>query len=227
LSSAVIYAGDVRAQGRGVCRSAGFRAGRQDSVRFPRHDRNAAKWLIYYIRRNGRPERVAMQLAVSRVDEENDQQGWHPRAHGVQRHASLQSGQLIATLESTGARMARINASRRSTRLSISSSSRPIARGYREGALADFAGGMLLTPTEIDKERGVIEEWRGGPGPIAPARPADLGPHYQSSTNAADREARDPEVVHARSAEGLYTKCTTDRMAVVASAMSILRRWRR
>src|SRR5204862_5110551 len=32
-------------------------------------------------------------------------------------------------------------------------------------AMADFAGGLTLDPTEIDKERGVvIEEWRGGLG---------------------------------------------------------------
>ena len=32
-------------------------------------------------------------------------------------------------------------------------------------ALADFGGGMLLAPDEIDKERGVvIEEWHGGLG---------------------------------------------------------------
>ncbi len=74
-------------------------------------------------------------------------------------------------------------------------------------ALADFAGGMLLTPAEIDKERGVvIEEWRGGLGRrLAPARPADPGPllPVQVRRTPADRQAGDPEVVHARSAAGV------------------------
>ena len=74
-------------------------------------------------------------------------------------------------------------------------------------ALADFAGGMLLTPAEIDKERGVVDR-RVARRPrrrIAPARPADPGPllPVQVRRTPADREARDPEGVHARSAEGL------------------------
>ena len=66
--------------------------------------------LTYYIRRNARPEqRVAMQLAVKAgsIDEESDQQGLahfleHMAFNGT-RH--FKAGELIATLESTGARM--------------------------------------------------------------------------------------------------------------------------
>src|SRR5262245_21264270 len=66
--------------------------------------------LRYYIRRNGRPEqRVLMQLVVKAgaIDEEDDQQGLahfleHMAFNGT-RH--FKAGELIATLESTGARM--------------------------------------------------------------------------------------------------------------------------
>ena len=66
--------------------------------------------LKYYIRRNTRPERrVSLQLAVKAgsVDEENDQQGLahfleHMAFNGTKR---FKPGELIAALESTGARL--------------------------------------------------------------------------------------------------------------------------
>src|SRR5262245_55918480 len=66
--------------------------------------------LTYYIRKNARPEkRVSMQLAVKAgsVDEENDQQGL---AHFVEHMAfngskRFKPGELVAALESTGARL--------------------------------------------------------------------------------------------------------------------------
>src|SRR5262245_7882506 len=66
--------------------------------------------LEYYIRRNTRPEkRVALRLAVKAgsVDEENDQQGLahfleHMAFNGTKR---FKPGELIASLESTGARL--------------------------------------------------------------------------------------------------------------------------
>ena len=66
--------------------------------------------LTYYIRKNGRPEkRVSIQLAVKAgsVDETDDQQGL---AHFLEHMAfngsrNFKPGELIATLESTGARM--------------------------------------------------------------------------------------------------------------------------
>src|SRR5215203_3363911 len=66
--------------------------------------------LRYYIRKNGRPEqRVMMQLAVKAgsIDEADDQQGLahfleHMAFNGTQH---FKPGELISTLESTGARM--------------------------------------------------------------------------------------------------------------------------
>src|SRR5919206_696951 len=66
--------------------------------------------LTYYIRRNTRPEnRVSMQLAVKAgsVDEADDQQGLahfleHMAFNGTKR---FEPGELVAALESTGARL--------------------------------------------------------------------------------------------------------------------------
>ena len=53
---------------------------------------------------------------------------------------------------------------RASTKRSTCSTCRPIARASLDhglAALGDFAGGLTLEPTEVDKERGVVlEEWR-------------------------------------------------------------------
>ncbi len=127
--------------------------------------------LRYYIRKNGRPEqRVMMQLAVKAgsIDEADDQQGLahfleHMAFNGTQH---FKPGELISTLESTGARMGPHLNAYTSFDETVYQFELP---SNREGivdkglqALADFGGGMLLAPAEIDKERGVvIEEWRG------------------------------------------------------------------
>src|SRR5688572_10246414 len=128
--------------------------------------------LTYYIRRNTRPEkRVLLQLAVKAgsVDEADDQQGLahfleHMAFNGTKR---FKPGELIAALESTGARMGpHVNAYTsfdETVYMFQLPTDKPgvVERGLQ--GLADFAGGMTLDPAEIDKERGVvIEEWRGG-----------------------------------------------------------------
>ena len=130
--------------------------------------------LKYYIRRNTRPEkRVSLQLAVKAgsVDEENDQQGLahfleHMAFNGTKR---FKPGELIAALESTGARLGpHVNAYTsfdETVYMFELPTDKPglVEKGMQ--ALADFAGGMSLDPVEIDKERGVVvEEWRGGLG---------------------------------------------------------------
>ena len=76
-----------------------------------------ANGLQYFIRRNGKPEkRLLMQLAVKAgsIDEADDQQGL---AHFLEHMAfngttHFKPGELIATLESSGARMGpHVNAS--------------------------------------------------------------------------------------------------------------------
>src|SRR4029079_18497001 len=79
------------------------------------------------------------------------------------------AGELIATLESTGARMGpHVNAYTAFDETVYMFELPTNREGIVEKgllALADFAGGMTLAPEEIDKERGVvIEEWRGGLG---------------------------------------------------------------
>ena len=130
--------------------------------------------LRYYVRRNGRPEkRVMLQLAVKAgsVDETDKQQGLaHFLEHmGFNGTSHFKPGELIATLESTGARLGPHVNAQTGFDDTIYMFQLPtdkdgiVEKGMQ--ALADFAGGMTLDPKEIDKERGVvIEEWRGGLG---------------------------------------------------------------
>ena len=175
-----------------------------------------ANGVQYFIRRNGKPEkRVLMQLAVKAgsIDEADDQQGL---AHFLEHMAfngttHFKPGELIATLESSGARMGpHVNAST-SFDETIYMFQLPtdkegvVEKGMQ--ALSDFAGGMTLDPKEIDKERGVvIEEWRGGLGAGARLRDQQIPVLYYQSKYAravTDRQARDPEVVHAGPSQGL------------------------
>lgn len=123
--------------------------------------------LRYYIRQNERPaDRVLMQLAVKAgsVDETDEEQGIahfleHMAFNGTKRFAA---GELIAALESTGARMGPHVNAYTSFDETVYMFQLPTDReGVVEKgmeALADFAGGMTLDPKEIDKERGVVIE---------------------------------------------------------------------
>jgi len=127
--------------------------------------------LRYFIRKNGEPDdRVMLQLAVKAgsIDEDNDQQGLahfleHMAFNGTKR---FKPGELISTLEATGARMGpHLNAYTSFDETVYMFQLQTDRAGLVEKglqALADFAGGLTLDPKEIDKERGVvIEEWRG------------------------------------------------------------------
>jgi zinc protease len=127
--------------------------------------------MTYYIRKNTRPEnRVELRLAVKAgsVDEADDQQGVahfleHMAFNGTRR---FKPGELIATLESTGARMGpHLNAYTGFDETVYMFQLQTDREGLVEKgvqALADFAGGIAFDPKEVDKERGVvIEEWRG------------------------------------------------------------------
>src|SRR4051812_9840692 len=121
--------------------------------------------LNYYIRKNSRPEqRVFMQLAVKAgsIDEEDDQQGLahfleHMAFNGTRHY---KAGELISTFESSGARMGpHVNAYTAFDETVFMFELPTNREGVVEKglqALSDFAGGMLLSPDEIDKERGVV-----------------------------------------------------------------------
>ena len=186
--------------------------------------------LTYYIRRNGRPEkRVMLQLAVKAgsVDEADDQQGLahfleHMAFNGTKR---FKAGELIAALESTGARMGpHVNAYTsfdETVYMFQLPTDKPgvVEKGMQ--ALADFAGGMTLDPAEIDKERGVvIEEWRGGLGAGSRLRDQQIPVLYHKSKYAERLPIGKPEVLKTFTPDRLRAFYTTwyrpDRMAVVA-----------
>jgi len=127
--------------------------------------------LTYLIRKNGRPEKRAMlRLAVKAgsMDEDDDQRGL---AHMLEHMAfngstHFKPGELVSYLESIGARFGpHVNAYTsfdETVYMLDVPTDRPgtLTRGFE--ALSDFAGGVTLDTTEIDRERGVvIEEWRG------------------------------------------------------------------
>src|SRR5688572_31154069 len=184
----------------------------------------------YYIRRNTRPEkRVALRLAVKAgsVDEENDQQGLahfleHMAFNGTKR---FKPGELIAQLESTGARLGPHVNAYTSFDETVYMFELPtdkaglVEKGMQ--ALADFAGGISLDPAEIDKERGVVvEEWRGGLGAGSRIRDQQIPVLFYESKYAERLPIGKPEILKSFKPERLrafYTKWyRPDRMAVVA-----------
>ena len=145
-----------------------------------------------------------LQLAVKAgsVDETDAQQGLaHFLEHmGFNGTTHFKPGELIATFESTGARLGpHVNAQTGfddtiymfqlpTDRLDI------VEKGMQ--ALADFAGGMTLDPKEIDKERGVvIEEWRGGLGAGSRLRDQQIPVLFAGSKYAERLPIGKPEVL--------------------------------
>ena len=183
----------------------------------------------YYIRKNGRPEkRVTMHLVVKAgsVDETDQQQGLahfleHMAFNGTRR---FKAGELIAALESTGARMGPHVNAYTSFDETVYMFQLPTDREgvVQKGlqALADFAGGMMLEPAEIEKERGVvIEEWRGGLGVGSRLRDQQIPVLYHQSKYAERLPIGKPEVLKSFTPAELrafYTKWyRPDRMAVI------------
>src|SRR5262245_51719267 len=127
--------------------------------------------ITFFIRHNALPnDRVMLRLAVKAgsIDEDDDQRGL---AHVVEHMAfngtaHFKPGELVSYLESIGAQFgAHVNAYTsfdETVYMLDVPTEKPgvLERGFE--ALSDFAGGLTLDPTEIDRERGVvIEEWRG------------------------------------------------------------------
>jgi zinc protease len=189
-----------------------------------------ANGLRYYVRRNARPEkRVMLQLAVKAgsVDETDAQQGLahfleHMGFNGTRR---FKPGELIAALESTGARLGPHVNAQTGFDDTIYMFQLPtdkagiVEKGMQ--ALADFAGGMTLDPKEIDKERGVvIEEWRGGLGAGSRLRDQQIPVLFAKSKYAERLPIGKPETLKTfppSELRAFYTKWyRPDRMAVVA-----------
>src|SRR5439155_7075943 len=130
--------------------------------------------LKFFIRQNGRPEkRISLRLAVKAgsLFEADDQQGL---AHLIEHMAfngsdHFKPGELVSYFESVGARLGpHVNAYTsfdETVYMLDLPSDKPDVVEKGLTALGDFAGGLSLTQTEVDKERGVVvEEWRGGLG---------------------------------------------------------------
>jgi zinc protease len=185
--------------------------------------------LKYYIRRNGRPEkRVSLRLAVKSgsLEEEDDQQGL---AHLIEHMAfngseHFKPGELISYFERVGARLGpHVNAytSFDETVYMLdlpTDQSEVVARGVT--ALADFAGGLTLDPTEIDKERGVvIEEWRGGLGAASRVRDKQIPVIFYNSRYAQRLPIGKPEILRTAPAARLRAYYDTwyrpERQAVI------------
>jgi zinc protease len=127
--------------------------------------------LTFFIRHNSLPnDRVMLRLVVKAgsVDEADDQRGLaHVLEHmAFNGTAHFKPGELVSYLESIGAQFgAHVNAytsfDETVYMLDVPTQRAGVLeRGFE--ALSDFAGGLTLDPTEIDRERGVvIEEWRG------------------------------------------------------------------
>ncbi len=130
--------------------------------------------LTFFIRRNTQPEkRAALRLVVKAgsIDEADDQRGLaHLLEHmAFNGSAHFKSGELVSYLESIGSRFGPDVNAYTSFDETVYMLEVPTDReGILErglDALGDFAGGISLDSTEIDRERGVVvEEWRGRQG---------------------------------------------------------------
>ncbi|MEX2662500.1 MAG: insulinase family protein [Vicinamibacterales bacterium] len=185
--------------------------------------------LTYYIRKNTRPEkRVMLQLAVKAgsVDETDQQQGL---AHVLEHMAfngsrHFKPGELIKTLESSGARMGPHVNAYTSFDETVYMFQVPtdkeglVARGLQ--ALADIGSGLTLDPKEVEKERGVvIEEWRGGLGAATRLRDQQIPVLYHGSKYAERLPIGEPNVLKSftlATLRAFYTRWyRPDRMALI------------
>src|SRR5690606_39255700 len=93
-----------------------------------------------------------------------------------------------------------------------------VRRGFE--ALGDFAGGILLDPEEIDRERGVVlEEWRGRLGAGTRMQEPQIAALFGESQYAARLPIGTPEILKSFPPERLRDfyrdHYRPDRMAVI------------
>lgn len=188
-----------------------------------------ANGLRYFIRENARPERrVALRLAVNAgsIHEDADQRGL---AHLIEHMAfngteHFKPGELVSFLESIGARFGPHVNAYTSFDETVYMLEVPTDRdGYVEKgllALADFAGGLLLLPSELEQERRVVlEEWRGRLGAGSRVTERQLPVLFSGSRYAERLPIGLPEVITKAPPERLGAFYRTwyrpDLMAVV------------
>ena len=186
--------------------------------------------LTYFIRRNAQPEkRAALRLVVKAgsIDEADDQRGL---AHLLEHMAfngstHFKPGELVTYLETIGARFgADVNAytSYDETVYMLEvPTDKPeiVGRGFE--ALSDFAGGVTLDASEIDRERGVVvEEWRLRQGAGSRMESAQMSALFGQSRYVDRMTIGLPEIVKNAPAQRLRDfyrdNYHPDRMAVVA-----------
>src|SRR5499427_7550740 len=161
--------------------------------------------LKYYIRQNGRPaQRVSMRLAVKAgsMMEADDQRGL---AHLIEHMAfngstHFKPGEVFAYFESVGARLGpHVNAYTsfdETVYMLDLPSDKPEILQKAMFALSDYAGGLTLSPEEIDKERPVvIEEWRLGLGAGARIRDKQFPLLFYKSRYAERLPIGSPDVI--------------------------------
>ncbi|HEY5616915.1 MAG TPA: insulinase family protein [Vicinamibacterales bacterium] len=186
--------------------------------------------LTFFIRQNTQPEkRAAMRLVVKAgsIDEADDQRGL---AHLLEHMAfngstHFKSGELVDYLESIGARFGPDVNAYTSFDETVYMLELPTDReeilGRGLDALSDFAGGIALETSEIDRERGVvIEEWRGRQGAATRMEAVQMRALFGESKYTERVPIGLPEVLKTFPAERLRDFYRdfyrTDRMAVVA-----------
>jgi zinc protease len=186
--------------------------------------------MTFFIRQNARPERrIALRLAVKAgsLFEADDQQGL---AHLIEHMAfngseHFKPGELVSYFESTGARLGpHVNAytsfDETVYMLDLPADSQEIvSKGLT--ALADFAGGLTLDSSEVDKERGVvIEEWRGRLGAGSRIRDKQIPVLFYNSRYAERLPIGKPEILRSAPAARLRAFYDTwyrpERMAIIA-----------
>jgi zinc protease len=181
--------------------------GLQDTLPFDSAVRTATlpNGIKYFVRKNSRPAgRVALRLAVKAgsLHEADDQLGL---AHLVEHmafngSAHFKPGELVSYFESIGSRLGpHVNAY---TSFDETVYMFDVPTDKKETvtkavtALADVAGGLSLTPQEVDKERGVvIEEWRGGLGAQSRIRDKQFPILFHDSRYATRLPIGKPEIL--------------------------------
>ncbi len=204
----------------------------QDTIPFDPAVRTATlpNGMKYFVRQNSRPaKRMSLRLAVKAgsLSEADDQLGL---AHLIEHmafngSAHFKPGELVSYFESIGARLGpHVNAYTSFDETVYmfdvpTDNAEAVSKALT--ALADVAGGLSLTPQEIDKERGVvIEEWRGGLGAGSRIRDKQFPVLFHDSRYAVRLPIGKPEILRNAPPERLRAFYDTwyrpELMAVVA-----------